>query len=196
MAKTRKKVKKKIVKDKKKSDKIIKPEKSPEPKPEITPHPTAGPKVQEFEDLLDRQLAGEKPKRPVGRPPKEKTDEPEQPELTIEIVAGVIKIPFELWSISQSVKSLALSDEEAKRIAEPARQLLEYYLPQIPVIAYAWVGMSVSIFWIMQTRLRTIQEIKKQRERISQGSPQPVTKSEGTGIKSFQFPEKIKTEKI
>ena len=113
MPKSKKKVKKKAVKSKKQSAKSI--EKPAEPAPaklKLVPYPEAGAKVQEFEDLLDKQLAGDagppKPKRGPGRPPKEKIPEPEQPELTIDVVAGVIKIPFELWSISQSVKSLVL----------------------------------------------------------------------------------------
>lgn len=201
MAKARKKVKKKIVASKKKPVRIhFGPRKKDEPEkpaaPKITPYPEGGAKVQEFEDRLDAQLAGGEPaapKRGPGRPPKEKPQEPEQPELTIDVVAGVIKIPFELWSIGQSVKSLALTDEEARRIAEPARQLLEHYLPMIPPIAYAWVSMSVSTFWVMQTRLRTIQEIKKHRERIQQDSRPAEPAQPGVTTK---FPEGIKPEKI
>jgi len=189
--KAKKKVKKKTVK------KIVTPEKSPEPapaQPKVTPYPTAGPKVQEFENVLDRQLAGDTgpPKRGPGRPPKEKQPEPEPPELTIDVVAGVVKIPFELWSISQSVKSLALTDEEAKRIAEPAKQLLEYYLPQIPVIAYAWISMSVSTFWVMQARLRTIKEIKEHKKRIEQ--PRPAAPAQ-PGVVT-KFPSEIKPNKV
>ena len=195
----KKKVKKKIVK-KKSVVKTVKPETPTKPapaEPKITPYPQAGPKVQEFEDLLDKQLAGDNTvsaptKRGPGRPPKEKTQEPEQPELTIDVVAGVVKIPFELWSISQSVKSLALTDEEAKRIAEPAMQLLEYYLPQIPVIAYAWISMSVSTFWVMQTRLRTIQELKEHRARLVQ--PRPAAPAQ-PGV-TTKFPEEIKPTDI
>lgn len=194
----KKKVKKKVVKSKKKSVKSVKPETPAEPapaQPKITPYPQAGPKVQEFEDLLDKQLAGDtgppKPKRGPGRPPNVKTPEPEQPELTIDVVAGVVKIPFELWSISQSVKSLALTDEEAKQIAEPARQLLEYYLPQIPVIAYAWISLSVSTFWVMQTRIRTIQELKKHRERLQK--PKPAEPAQ-PGVTTY--PTEIKPEKV
>ena len=87
----KKKVKKKVVKKK-----TVKPEKPSEPaptEPKITPYPQAGVKVQEFEDILDAQLAGDtgppKPKRGPGRPPKDKTLEPEPPELTIDIVAGI-----------------------------------------------------------------------------------------------------------
>ena len=197
---SKKKVKKKVVKSKKKSVKSVKPKTPAEPAPEqpkITLYPTAGPKVQEFEDLLDKKLSGDfgqqKPKRGPGRPPKEKTLEPEQPELTIDVVAGVVKIPFELWSISQSVKSLRLTDDEAQRIAEPAKQLLEHYLPQIPVIAYAWLSLSVSTFWVMQSRLRTIQDLKMHRERIQkQSSPAEPSQS---GV-TTKFPSEIKQEKV
>ena len=202
MTKKKTKVKTKAVK--KKPAGSVTPEKITGEKPKdpaapvIVPAPTAGKKVQDFEDVLDKQLAGDMgpTTRPVGRPPKEKEVEPEPPELTIEIVAGVVKIPFELWSISQSVKSLALTDDEAKKIAEPARQLLEHYLPQIPVIAYAWISMSVSVFWVMQLRLRTIQELRKHRERIRQGTPQPVEKPEGPGVTAIKFPDQEKPVKV
>lgn len=203
MAKSGKKVKKKAVKSKKKSAKVIKPEKPIEPtpekppeqaptKPKITPYPKGGKKIQAFEDALDKQLAGDTgpPRRPVGRPPKEPG--PEQPELTIDIVAGVVKIPFELWSIGQDVKELALTDEEAKQMAEPARQLLEHYLPMIPPIAYAWVGLSVSSFWIMRTRLLLIQELKKQRKKQQASGPAAPAQP---GVVT-KFPAEIKPEKV
>ena len=174
-----------------------KPVTSAPTQPKITEYPKAGPKIREFEDLLDKQLAGDtgppKPKRGPGRPPKEKTPEPEMPELSIDVVAGVVKIPFELWAISQNVKMLALSDEEAKQMAEPAKQLLEYYLPQIPVIVYAWVSLSVSSFWIMRSRLLLIQAIKKQRGE-KQSSEQPNQPAQ-PGVKT-EFPEKIIPTKI
>lgn len=191
--KTKKKaVKKKAGKTKKAEERTI--VQTP-PKPEVTTYPRAGAKVQEFEDVLDRQLAGDvtpKPKRGPGRPPKEKLPEPEQPELTIDVVAGVVKIPFELWAISQSVESLKLSDDEVKKIAEPAKQLLEYYLPKIPVIAYAWVSLSVSTFWVMRTRLLLIQEIRKQRQK--QQPPRPAEPAQ-PGV-TTKFPEDIKTQAL
>ena len=192
--KTKKKVKKAKLKKPVKVEFYTKEKKKV--KPEVTPYPTAGPKVQEFEDLIDSHLAGDvtpKPKRPVGRPPGKKPQEPEQPELTIDVVAGVIKIPFQLWSISQSVKTLELTDEEAKRIAEPAKQLLEYYLPKIPVIAYAWINFSVSTFWVMQTRLRTIKELKEHRKRIQQNSKPPEPAQPGV---TTTFPAEVKTQAL
>lgn len=192
----KKKVKKK---SKKKSVKKVTPSISPakiSSKPEITPIPTAGPKVLEFEDNLDRQLAGDKPvekKRGPGRPPNPQEEpEPESPELTIDVVAGVVKIPFELWSISQDVEFLKLDDKEAQRIAEPAKQLIEHYLPQIPVIVYAWVSLSVSTFWVMRSRLLLIQELRKQKEDKQPARPAPVTQP---GVIA-KFPDKVEPEKI
>jgi len=194
--KAKKKRKKKTVT--KKAVKTVEPEKqtplSAEPK--LTVYPAAGAKVQDFEDALDKQLAGDAgpsaPKRGPGRPPKEKIPEPAEPQLTIDVVAGIVKIPFELWSISQSVKTLAISDEEAKRIAEPAMQLLEFYLPQIPVIAYAWISMSVSTFWVMQSRLRTIKEVREHKKRTA--PPRPAEPAQ-PGVVT-KFPTQIKLKKV
>ena len=205
---TKKKAKKKVVKKKKvprsgvvkvvfgkKPDEAQKPESKPV-QPKITPYPQAGKVITDFENVLDRQLSGDQAppekKRGPGRPPNE--PDPEPPVLSIDVVAGVIKIPFELWSISQSVPSLSLTTEEANKIAEPAKQLLEFYLPQIPVIAYAWASLSVGVFWIMQGRLRTIQEIKLHRERIAKAGPGPTEPAQ-PGV-STTFPQAVKPTKI
>ena len=120
-------------------------------------------------------------------------EKPEQPELTIDIVAGVIKIPFEIWAIGEDLEKLALDDDEARRIAEPARQLLEFYLPKIPVIAYAWISMSVGAFWSLRTRLLLIQEMKKQDQKQQPGAS-PVAQT-GPGVIA-KFPDKVEPEKI
>ena len=194
---TKKKTKKKKVKKKsvKKVTSTVPPAQVSS-KPKVTHYPDSSKVVSEFEQTLDRQLAGDmgppEPKRGPGRPPKEKEPEPERPELTIDVVAGVVKIPFELWSISQSVKSLSLADDEAKRIAEPAMQLLEHYLPAIPVIAYAWISLSVSTFWVMQSRLlivKKIQEHKKSQEQPAKAEPS------GPGVET-KFSEKLEPTKI
>jgi len=167
--------------------------------PKVVPCPTAGSKVQDFEDKLDAQLAGDTgppvPKRGPGRPPKEKIPEPDQPdELTIDVVAGVVKIPFELWAISQGIEKLALDDKKALQIAEPAKQLLEFYLPKIPVIAYAWVSVSISAFWVLQERLTLIQSIRKQRG--DQEPPAPAEPSEPGVITKFPMADDLKQNKV
>ena len=192
---TKKKTKKKA---KKKTVKKVVPEKPvvQQEAPKITPMPIADSKILEFEEVLDRQLAGDKPaekKRGPGRPPNPpKEPEPEPPELTIDVIAGVVKIPFELWGISQGIESLALDDNEAQRIAEPAKQLIEHYLPQVPVIAYAWISVSVSTFWVMRSRLHLLQELRKQKEAKEPARPAPVTQP---GVIA-KFPDKIEPEKV
>lgn len=187
MAKKRKKSKKK--------KSIKKPAKEQSPK--VTPYPTAGQKVKEFEDKLDEQLAGGAAKKPAEQKSQAGPELP--PELDIEIVAGVIKLPFELWAISQNIKLLSLSDKEAQRLAKPVKQLLDYYMPQIPVIAYAWVSLAIDGFWIMRTRLLLIAEYKK-------SSPSNAATRKGPGLarpapagqqnKGDKFPTEIKTQKI
>ncbi len=158
--------------------------------PIIVPYPTAEKKVSDFEKKLDDQLAQEAPKRGPGRPPKEPPPEP--PTLDLDVVAGVMKIPFELWAIGQGVEALALADDESRKLAEPAKILLEYYLPQIPEIAYAWIGLSASSFWIMRSRLLLVKEIRKHRE--SQKPPAPVQPTQPGVITTF--PKKVEPTKV
>jgi hypothetical protein len=167
----------------------------------VTPYPTAGKKVKDFEDRLDEQLAGGEPKTRPGD--KKEPDHIASDIINIDL-RNLIKMPFELWAISQDVKELALTDREAAQIAEPVKHLLDYYLPQIPAIAYAWIALTVNGFWIMRTRLLLIAEIKE-RKKESDGKrggagpapepvpPGPVPPGQGGNQK---FPSEIKTQKI
>ena len=173
--------------------------------PKITPHPTAGPKITEFEEKLDEQLAGDKPKRGPGRPRKDQPGPIEPEGVGVDIVSGVVKLPFELWAIKEKVEELVLTDAEANQIAEPFKKLLDYYLPQIPEIAYAWIALTVNGFWIMRTRLLLIAAIKESNEQISsgaqtadgkdvgQGGPRPPASPAGQGGK---FPQQTETVKV
>lgn len=170
--------KKKKVKKKKAAAK--KPLAPTEQIPKVTPHPTAGPKVTEFEEKLDAQLAGGEPKRGPGRPPKQPDGPPEPEGLDVGIVARIVKMPFELWAINQKVEELILTESEAKQIAGPVKELLDYYLPQIPAIAYAWIALTVNGFWIMRTRLALIAAIKESNKHAT-SSAQADAKDEGQG---------------
>lgn len=174
----------------------------------VTPYPTAGAKVTDFEQKLDEQLAGGETQRGPGRPRKQVPEPGPQPEaLPVSLIANIIKTPFELWSISQSVKELALDDRESIELAESVKVLLDYYLPKIPPIAYAWISLSVTGFWIMRTRLVLIAELKKQKHTASsserqadqrkdpgQGGPGPQPKTEQ--MDSSKFPTNIEIQKI
>lgn len=152
-----------MVKRKKSKKKVRKSSKKKPAAPKITPMPTAGRKVTDFESELDRQLAGESPEAPKrgrGRPRKE-APEPE-PELDLAIVTPIVKMPFDLWALKNDLDKLKLDDKEARLIAEPLKQLLDYYLPKIPTIAYAWISLSVMSYTVLKSRLELVQKIKKE----------------------------------
>jgi len=183
---------------KKKKKKKSKPKKTAaEQPPKVTPYPTAGPKIADFEEKLDQQLAGDETKRGPGRPRKQQQPEQPGPEgLDTAVVSGVVKMPFELWSISQNVKELALTDQEAAQISGPVKQLLDYYLPQIPPIAYAWIALTVNGFWIMRTRLLLIAAIRESKKQRTPPAG-PVNQGPGpTPLTNQKFPSEIKPEKI
>ncbi len=171
----------------------------------VTPYPEAGKKVEDFEVKLDAQIAGgptEAPKRGRGRPPKQPEPEPQQPEISPDIICGIIKIPFEFWATSQNLKELALTDTEAKQLAGPIKQLIDYYLPRIPTIAYAWISLSVTVFWISKSRLEIIAEIKRKKHKSSLSDEgklaermPPVDPSRAQAV-SFPEPDDLKPEKL
>jgi hypothetical protein len=135
--------------------------------PTLTPMPTAGRKVQEFEDRLDKQLAGSggAEKRGRGRPRKEAGPQPV--EIDITVIGQAIQIPFDLWSVSQDVPDLKISIEESVMIAKPLKQLLDHYMPNVPEIAWAWISLSAVSYSIVKSRLVLIAEIKKAKKSNS-----------------------------
>jgi len=151
--------------------KIKQPEIGPE-KQNVVPHPTAGKKVEEFEQKLQAQLdaAGteEVGKRGRGRPRKDTAAAAEPgPELTEELLATALKIPFDVWAFKVGVPELKLDDNEAKVLATPVKDLLDYYLPKLPPIAVAWVSLSFTSYSIMRVRLQVLAEIRKQNTTFS-----------------------------
>jgi len=157
--------------------------------PIITPYPTAGRKITEFEDQLDQQLAsGDEEKRRRGRPRKEQ--EPAPAEIDIKIIGQTIQIPFDLWAVSQGVEGLKLADQESILIAKPCKQLIDYYLPQVPEIAWAWISLSAVSYSIMKSRLALIAAIKKSKvssEQMTGGKERPDRRVQG-GAQSSVFP--------
>lgn len=126
--------------------------------PKVTPYPQAGKKVTEFEEALDGKLAGTLAAAP-GSAAAEQPAGP--PDIDLKVIGQVCQIPFDLWSVSQAVDGLKLTDNESAMMAKPAKQLLDHYVPQIPVIAWAWISLSVVTYSAMKSRLLLIQEIKK-----------------------------------
>lgn len=118
----------------------------------------------------------------------------------IKVVGQVIAIPFDLWAISQGTPALKLRDDEAELMALPAKELLDYYLPQIPVIAWAWISLSIGMYAAMKPRLELIQILKKQKANTSSAkrpAPAPAAQASKPGAPaSSVFPSEITTEKV
>ncbi len=161
----------------------------------ITPHPKAGPQISNFEQQLDDQLGGgaEQAGKKRGRPKKLPEPEPEITDVPVEFVEGAVKLPFELWAISQGVPDLSLSDAEARQLSQPVKQLLDYYLPIIPPAAYAWGSLAVTSFWLMRPRLLLLQKIRadgqpeQEAKPAARRPPQPPPKNPNE-VKRNNFP--------
>lgn len=190
---------------KKKTKKAVKKE-QPQ-KPVVVPHPTAGRKVEDFEKQLDQALAGGQgqEKRGRGRPRKEPIPKPETVNVPDVIIQQAVKMPFDLWAVSQDVEQLKLVDSEAKLLAEPAKQLLDYYAPKIPPIAIAWASLGLAAYSIMAVRLKVIAQIKK--EKLKSGNPRPSSVAGQSAVhasappmkpaaKNQDFPSEIKAERV
>lgn len=158
---------------KKKPAKKTKKKPAPKQKPEtvkITPPPTAGRKIVDFEQKLDEQLTTppEPEKRGRGRPRKPIEPEPEISAIDNQIIIDAICIPFDLWARSQRLKGLKLSDEEAQALSGPVKTLLDYYLPEVPAIVYAWGAVAVTAYAITSPRIYMVQEERIRRSGKSE----------------------------
>lgn len=103
--------------------------------------------------------------RPGAGRPRGSTDEfvavnrlPEKANMTL---VPILQIPFELWSVSQKCKELALNKDEAEQLALPVTQLLEYYFPgNIPEIAFVWLMLMGTSYNILKPRLELISKLQ------------------------------------
>lgn len=167
--------------------------------PVITPMPTAGAKITEFEDRLDRQLAGDTETSPKRGRPRKLDPLNQQAEIDISVIGQAVQIPFDLWSVSQGVPELKMTSDESILMAKPLKQLLDHYLPVIPEIAWAWISLGMVSYSIMKSRLELIAAIKKNTnssERRTAGVQESahVRRDQGRSQPSAIFPniEQIK----
>jgi len=141
------------------------------------------PKKKELKPILEEKLK-EQLKEPEKSITREKLQEPEKPIIhrhrrtKIEIEASkqtlpeianplfipILKIPFDAWAETIHLEELRLSEQEVNSLALPVTQLVNYYLPKMPAIAYAWCGLILSLYAIMQPRLKQIKELKKAKK--------------------------------
>jgi len=96
--------------------------------------------------------------RPGAGRPKGSTEEfaavnrlPEKANATL---VPVLQIPFATWAKAIGVKEMVLNKDEAKDLALPVTQLLEFYFPgSIPEIAWVWLMMLGTTYRILEPRL-------------------------------------------
>ena len=155
-----------------------KPEPAPGPVSPVTPYPTAGPKITEFENVLDSQLAGggEQPeKRGRGRPRKDQApiSEPENI-LDERIISQALQVPFDLWASTNKLPALKLSVQDSQLLSKPVKQLLDYYLPKVPAITIAWIALAVTSWSVMSVRLTLIARIKKEKAQSPSSATGPA----------------------
>jgi hypothetical protein len=176
------------------------------PTPQVTSYPTAGRKVTEFETELDKQLAaGEQTeqKRGPGRPRKDsQTAEPVVdigPQLQQKVLERMLRIPFSAWAKYAGIEDLALTDHEASDLAAASKELLDYYIPNLPPVLIMWSNFTVTMLCIVQPRFARITEMKKiikekQTEKTGQEGRQPA--GQGRPISPVKFPSKVETQKL
>ncbi|HUS71933.1 MAG TPA: hypothetical protein VMY06_02620 [Sedimentisphaerales bacterium] len=122
--------------------------------------------------------------RPGSGRPKGVTEEfaavnrlPEKANLTL---IPVLQIPFKLWSKSQGVKELELNKDDAKELALPVTQLLEFYFPgRIPEIAWVWLMFAGTAYRILEPRLEVLAHIRDEKSAsvAAERGPVPGTPS-------------------
>lgn len=173
---------------------------------EAVPMPTAGKIVKDFESELDRvidenpqpQWGGVRPG--AGRPPKaaeaaEQSGQAPPQEIPPDIqrsIMQVVSVPFDLWAARVGVPDLALSNAEAAMIAEPAGQVLAFYLPNFRPIDWAWAALAMAGIAVMRPRLVLLDAIRKtQRDSSSSATGSPPARPPAPGVsgKSDGFPK-------
>lgn len=102
------------------------------------------------------------------------------PEKANEQLVPVLQTPFSLWATSTGVNEMRLSKEDAKKMALPVTQLLEYYFPgQIPEIVWCWLIFAGVVTQVMDPRLHLLKQMrdaKKSGKPVAQGqAPGPVS---------------------
>ncbi len=141
------------------------------PKVETSPMPTAGSRVTEFQRRLDEQIS-EHPKPAhggarsgAGRPPKpdEKPDpEPQTvaPAIVTAAMGELIQVPFDAWSVKAGLPELKLSPAEVDMLIPPVQTLLDYYLPLMKPIDWAWASLGLTAVAVMRPRIMLLQSLQ------------------------------------
>ncbi len=136
-----------------------------------------------LEEKLKKPTEIKEPDKRIRRTDEEIKKEKEKALLVEQpnpLFIPILKIPFDAWAETIKVEEMRLSEGETKSLALPITQLVEYYLPKMPAIAYAWCGLILSLYAIMQPRLKIInvlrgaKSVKPAAKENPEGSQAPV----------------------
>ena len=136
--------------------------------PEMTPMPTAGQKVTDFEVELDKQIAAHPkpqhggPRPGSGRKPKPPPTpevQPLEPAAISSAITELLRTPFDLWAAKAKLPELALTDDEAVMLTKPVQVLLDYYVPNMRSIDWAWASLAITGVAIMRPRVMLLQRM-------------------------------------
>lgn len=115
------------------------------------------------------------------------------PEKANETLVPVLQIPFKTWATAVGVKDLELNKDDAKDLALPVTQLLEFYFPgRIPEIAWVWLMMLGSTYRILEPRLELLAKIRKEQGPSVEASKGPASTSRprtGAAEPAIGFPK-------
>jgi hypothetical protein len=193
-----------FLKRKSTAQRMIEAEKT-RPPIKTTPMPTAGKKVIEFEKQLDAVIAADpKPTHGGTRPGAGRKPTPPKPEIhkvspeeMNKAIIQLIKSPFDIWAARVRVEDLKLTDEEAEAIASPTIVLLDYYLPNIGEISWAWISFGIVTIGALRPRLDLLRGIRQQQPAAA-GKPEPAGGRQPVGKPAAGFPNAadLKPEKL
>ncbi len=136
----------------------------------MTPMPTAGRVITDFEKALDQTIAehpqpqhgGARPGagrkvKPKAPPPPEV--QPVEPAEISSAITELLRTPFDLWAAKAKLPELALTNEEAETVTKPVQVLLDFYVPNMRPIDWAWASLVITGIAIMRPRVMLLQRM-------------------------------------
>jgi hypothetical protein len=162
----------------------------PPERPEVMDYPSVGKDVDKYgpRNLEFEQKLGVPPPEPPAAAKEKTTPAEDQHMLDLKIVADFMKLPFGFWASRADLPALRLTDQEAREWAEPTVTLLDYYLPKIPGIVYAWIAWTVCTCTFMDKRfgLVTAEHKKRLAQKSSESQAGPQSRQPNPGTPAAQ----------
>ena len=85
-------------------------------------------------------------------------------EMSVDMLAQIWQWPFMLWESKIGVPQLRLTELEALGIAKPSKVLIDYYMPELNPIYFAWGTLIAAVSTVLSSRLILLAEIRKAKQ--------------------------------